>query len=103
MVQVLTNLAVLVSFPFLIALYFLQCLVSIREKRMPHSLIFRRELRVVLLEQAVVQKRFLEYPQYSVYRAAIQNRGQAWFWDSELQTVDWERGSLQGCSLFQDR
>ena len=37
-----------------------------------------------LLEQAVVQKRFLKYPQYSVCHAAIQNRGKAWFWDLEL-------------------
>ena len=48
-------------------------------------------------------KTFPEYPQCSVYHAAIQNRGRAWFWDSEKWSVDSERGSLQSCSLFQDR
>ena len=63
----------------------------------------RREQRVVHLGQVVVQKRFLMYPLYSVYHAAIQNRSKAWFWDSEMSRADWERGSLQSCSLFQDR
>ena len=69
---------------------------------MPNSLNCPRE-RFVLLEQVVVEKRFLKYPQYSVYRAAIQNRGKAWSGDSELWRVDWERESLQSCSLLQDR
>ena len=57
---------------------------------------------MVLLDQVVVQKRFLKYPPYSVCRAAIQNPGKAWFWDSQQQSVDWERESLQSCSLIQD-
>ena len=60
-VQVLTNSAFPVSFPFPVPLYFLQCQVSLREKMMPNSLNFR-ELRVVLLEQVVVQKTFPEVP-----------------------------------------
>ena len=61
---------------------------------MPNSLNVRRELTVVLLEQVVVQKRFLKYPlyiyiyMYSVLQAAIQNRGKASFWDSEYSRVD---------------
>ena len=40
---------------------------------------------------------------YSVFQAAIQNRGKASFWDSEYSRVDWERGSHQRCSQIQDR
>ena len=47
------------------------------------ELLKRLSGRFVLLEQMVVQKRCLNYPQKSVYRAAIQNRGKAWSWDSE--------------------
>ena len=61
-VQVLTNSAVPVSFPFPVPLSLLQCQVFIREK-MPISLNFLRELRVLL--ERVFQKRFLKYP-YSV-------------------------------------
>ena len=45
--------------------------------------IFRRELRVVLLEQAVVRKRFLKYSENPVYYAASQDRGKAFLWDSK--------------------
>ena len=38
-----------------------------------------------------------------MYHAAIQNRSAARFWDSEQQKFDRERGSLQSCSLNQDR
>ena len=60
-VQVSTNFAILVSFHFLVALCFLECQVSILEKRMPNSLNCWREYRLVLLKQVVVQKRFLKY------------------------------------------
>ena len=43
------------------------------------------------------------YPYHAVHRAAIQNRGSAWSWDSEQYGVDWERGTLQSRSLIQDR
>ena len=35
-------------------------------------------------EQVGFQKRFLKYPSYSVYQAAVQNRGCASLWDSEI-------------------
>ena len=41
--QVLTDSTVLVSFHFPVALYFLECQVSIREKMMPNSLNCREE------------------------------------------------------------
>ena len=44
-VQALTNSAVLVSFHSRVALYFLECQVSILEKRMPNSLNGWREVR----------------------------------------------------------
>ena len=64
---------------------------------MPNSLNFRRELRAVLLVQAVVKKKksFLKYPKYSVYRAAIQTRSSP--------GLTKERGTLQSWSLFQNR
>ena len=74
---------------------FLSCLVPIGKKMMPNSLNSRRELRMVLVEQAGFQKRFLRYPQYSVCRAVL--------WDSEYPRVGWERGMLQSWSLSQDR
>ena len=59
---------------------------------------------MVLLEQAGLKKKNLEVPTvYSVYQAAIQNRNNGWSWDSEESRVDWERGTLHGCSLIQDR
>ena len=50
-VLVLTNSAALLSPCSIICLYYLEI---IREKMMPNSLNFRRELRAVLLEQVVV-------------------------------------------------
>ena len=50
---------------------------------------FSRYFEVVLLEQVVVQKRFRRYPSYWVFQAAIQNRGEAQFCNSDLLRVDW--------------
>ena len=75
--------AVLVSFHSPASLYFLPYQVSVLEKMRPNSWNCWREQKFVLLEQMVVRKRFLMYPKYSVYRAAIQNRGYAYLWDSE--------------------
>ena len=63
---------------------------------------FEGSLRVLLLEQVVVQERFLKYPYDSVYHAAIQNRGKAQSWNSEQSGVGWERVTLQSRSLSQD-
>ena len=49
---------------------------------------FSRYFEVVLLEQVVVQKR-RRYPSYWVFQAAIQNRGEAQFCNSDLLRVDW--------------
>ena len=35
--------------------------------------------------------------------AAIQKRSEARFWDSEQWRVDWERWSLENCSVIEDR
>ena len=73
----------------------------IPEKKMPKSLKCGRLQRVVLLEQVVVQKNIsCNTLTHSVYHAAIHNRSAARFWDSEMEE---ERGSLQSCSLVQDR
>ena len=47
---------------------------------------------MVILDQVVVEKRFLKYPPFP-FRAAIQNPGK-WFWDSATAEFDWERESL---------
>ena len=43
------------------------------------------------------------FPEVPPNDAAIQNRGCAFLWDSEKSRVGWERGTLQTCSLSQDR
>ena len=66
---------------------------------MPNSLNFRREQKVVLLEQVVVQKKFPDVPMiFSVSCGNPESRLSIPLW-----RVDWEHGSLQSCSLFQDR
>ena len=59
-------------------------LVSISKKMMPNSWYYRI-LRMVLLEQEDLQKRFQKYLQ-----------------DSTFSRVDWERGTVQSCSLSLD-
>ena len=83
--------------------YFRCYLIPIRKKMMPNSLDSRRKLRMALLEQVGFQNRFLRYPYYSVYHAAIQNRDKALLWYSESSRVGWGRGTLQNCSLSPDR
>ena len=56
----------------------------------------------VLRGQVVVQN-FSIIPYNSVCFAAIQNRSAARSWNSESFEFDQESGSLQSCSLFQDR
>ena len=58
---------------------------------------------MALLEQVGLQNRFLRYPYYSVYHAAIQNRDKALLWCSKLSRVGWGRGTLKDCSLSPDR
>ena len=55
------NLVAQVSSSILASWYLLQILVSVHEKKMPNSLNFRRYLEDVLVEQAVVQKRFWRF------------------------------------------
>ena len=86
---VLTNSADLVSPLSHVPKYFL---IPIRKKMMPNSLGSRRMLRMVVLDQAGLQKRFLRNPMNSVHRAAIQNRSWPFLGDSEYSSVDWERG-----------
>ena len=70
-VLVLTNSAALVSHLFLVPLYFLLYLVPFR-KMMPNSVNFRREVRMVLLEQVGFQT-FPEVP--LVFRVSNGNPG----------------------------
>ena len=97
---VLPNSQALVLLLFHVPQYFLWYQVSIGERMMPNSSNLWRKLKMALFEQVGFQKRFLKYPKYSVYHAANQNRGKALFLDSEQSRVDWERGTLQSCSLL---
>ena len=72
------NPAALVSLLLTVPSYSLYQLASIRKKTMPNSLDSRRALRLAHLEQVGIHNRALKYPLYSVYQAAIQNRGQAY-------------------------
>ena len=62
---------------------------------MPNSLISQRALRMVHLEQVDLQKRVLMYTMSSVSRLVIPLA-------VRILMVDWERGTLQNCSQFQD-
>ena len=90
-------------FPFHISsLLSLKYQVSYREMKMPNSFRCWRLWRFVLLEQVVFLKRFPQCTYNSVQYAAIENRSEAWSWDSESYFFDQERGSLQSCSWIQD-
>ena len=79
--------------PFHVTWYFRCYLISIRTEMMSNSLGSRRTTET-----------FLEVPiKFRVWGVAEnQNPGQSNLWCSEFSRVDWERGTFQSCSLFQD-
>ena len=99
------NPAALASHLMHVPYYFLYYFVSIRRNTMPNSVNSRRELRKVLFEPSREAFENVSRCTHRIpcYRAAIENRGQAFLWDLECSRVGWERGMHQNCSLFQDR
>ena len=61
-------------------------------------------MAIVLLEQVVVQKRFLKYAyNFCVLRCNPESQRGMVSGTRNSRGFDWESGSLQSCSLFQDR